>query len=54
MGEHKREGIRGDGYKAVQRIEPQPLRIKPAGITGKWMLKRGWVLGDDGKWRLPR
>jgi hypothetical protein len=53
-GEHKREGIRGDGYKAVQRIEPQPLRIKPAGITGKWMLKRGWVLGDDGKWRLPR
>jgi len=51
MGEHKRKtGINGDGYKAIQRIEPRPLRIKPAQITEKWMRKHGYKLRDDGKW----
>jgi hypothetical protein len=54
MGQHHKIEVNGDGYKAIQRIEPQPLRIKPARISEGWMLKRGWVKGDDGKWRLPR
>ena len=51
MGQHRRDGIKGDGYKAVQRIEPGPLRIKPAKVTEKWMERHGWTKGEDGKWR---
>lgn len=50
MGQHKRDGVKGDGYKAAQRIEKRILRIKPANITDKWMIKHGWVKGDNGKW----
>lgn len=51
MGQHKREGIRGDGYKAAQQVVKRALRIKPARITEKWMLKHGWTKGEDGAWR---
>ena len=50
MGQHHREGIKGDGYKAAQRTQPRQLRMKPANITEKWMVKHGWVKGEDGKW----
>ena len=51
MGEHKcKIGVKGSGYKAVQDIQPKPLRIKPAQITEKWMRKHGYELREDGKW----
>lgn len=51
MGEHKlKRGIKGDAYKAIQVIQPKPLRIKPAPITEKWMLKHGYKKREDGKW----
>lgn len=51
MGEHKhREGIKGDSYKAIQRIEPKPLRIKQAQTSDKWMIKHGWRKNEEGKW----
>jgi hypothetical protein len=52
MGQHKREGIKGDGYKAAQRIECPPRRIKPARLNiDKWMYRHGWRKTEDGKWR---
>jgi hypothetical protein len=51
MGQHHREGIKGDGYKVLQRVNCPPRRIKPARITERWMDRHGWIKGEDGKWR---
>ena len=49
MGQHHKTEIKGDGYKAIQRIEPRPLRVKPARIKlEKWLPRHGWTKGDDG------
>jgi len=51
---NKQNGIvKGAGYKAVQKAKPRPLRIKPAKLSDKWWLKRGWVKNEAGKWQRP-
>ncbi len=53
MGEHKcRAGVKGDGYKAKQKIQNRRRYIKAAHVTEKWMLEHGYTQGEDGKWRL--
>jgi hypothetical protein len=51
MGEHKhREGIKGDGYKKLQRVAPYGRWVIFANVKDKWLIKHGWVKGEDGKW----
>lgn len=51
MGEHKHKPrIKGNDYKLGQKIVRRPRMIKPAKITDKWLIKHGWVKGEDNKW----
>ena len=50
MGQHKREGIKGDGYKVAQRTIKRGRYVKLAGVTESWMIKHGWRKTAEGKW----
>ncbi len=54
MGQHKRDGIKGDEYKKWQihsrLIAKRRLYVKAAHVTEKWMLDHGYRKREDGKW----
>jgi hypothetical protein len=54
MGEHKNKSeIKGNAYRRIQRLQERPVVVKPAMVGEKWLIKRGWVKNEEGKWVRP-
>jgi hypothetical protein len=57
MSEHKLKPaglIKGQGYKASQRVALRPVRMKVAQLSDRWWTRRGWIKDEkSGKWRRP-
>jgi hypothetical protein len=54
MGQHHKDGIKGNGYKREQirdkLIQKRRRYIKLASVTDQWMIDHGYRKREDGKW----
>jgi hypothetical protein len=51
MGQHKNKTeFKGSEYKRTQRMVAAPKMFKQAMVGEKWLIKRGWVKNEEGKW----